>query len=411
MSRSTQSAIAEASMKSSMSYNEKREVKMREETERQDEFESVTELHNPNQEITANYFYYQLLRQYLVTVELHDIRPVLLRTRYVPSESAIGDKFLADYAHVLINALPAQLASDLEDTVNDIEGMARGVTRAQVRFFDDQRAYQDMLASDRPADPDQARARDDRIAKLQDTARDSYSAFVEQEDEYLKARARLDRVLEHVRQNRCHYMQFIWQTSPTTDYDRILRKEFFGGIPLPELTRGLQRQGYFGNEEIFDFVGPSWALADALTRVLTPGSELAALPEDVLKETSVFQQLARYYSDRELDNLLEQIKNQTFVTDPANKSAVLTSRRVQIAQDALVVETMPGQIPLLEGFKAAHRMLDLERACLENTHLSARIADRPWKDHGDDSYKVVRRDGPSDELNIQIGRDTSTPTP
>jgi hypothetical protein len=380
-------------MKSAMSYNEKREVKIREETETQEEFESVTELHNPNQEITANYFYYQLLRQYLVTVELHDVRPVLLRTRHVPSESALDDNFLANYAHVLLNVLPAQLSADLRDTVNEIEGMARTAGIARVRFFDDQRAYEDVLRSTRPTDPDQARERDERLGRLQEAAREAYAAFTAQEETYSKARVRLDRVIEHVRQNRCHYMQFIWQASPTTDYDRILRTERFGGIPLPELTRGLARQGYFGSEEIFDFVGPSWALADALLRMLTPGSDLAALPEDAFRQTALFQQLARYYSDEEIDDLLEQIRNQTFVTDPASRSAVLSSRRVQIAQDALVVETLPGQIPLLEGFKAAHRMLDLERACLENTHLKARIADKPWKERGEDSYRVYRREG------------------
>jgi len=311
----------------------------------------------------------------------------------VPSESAVDDKLLSDNAHILINVLPAQLSADLSGTINEIDGMARRLNIARVQFLEDDGAYKDVLQSARPADPDQARERDDRLDRLQEAARNSYAAFIAQEETYLKARARLDRVVEHVRKNRCHYMQFIWQASPTTDYDRILRTETFGGIPLPELTRGLQRQGYFGNEEIFDFVGPSWALADALSRMLTPDSEFATLPDEVLRQTELFQQLARYHSDEELDNLLQQMRNQSFVTDPANQAAVLSSRRVQIAQDFLVVETLPGKVPLLEGFKAAHRMLDIERACLENAHLQARIADRPWRDRGEDSYRVYRREG------------------
>ncbi|HPE71069.1 MAG TPA: DUF2934 domain-containing protein [Candidatus Competibacter sp.] len=390
MSRSTRSSIAEASMKSAMSYNEKREVKIREEIETQEEFESVTELHNPNQEITANYFYYQLLRQYVVTVALHDVRPVLLRTRQVPSESAIGDKFLADHAHILLNVLPAQLSTDLQDTVNEIEVLARNVLHARTRFNQDQSAYQEVLRSTRPVDPDQARERDERLSRLQETARNAQESFIAADEAYSKNRVRLDRVIEHVRKNRCHYMQFIWQASPTTDYDRILHTETFGGHPLPLLTRGLQRQGYFGNEEIFDFAGPSWGLADALLKMLTPGSDLAALPEEQLRQTELFQLLCRYYSAEEIDNLIEQIGNQNFIMDPAIRNSVLSSRTVQIAQDALVVETMPGQIPLLEGFKAAHRMLDVERACLENMHLKARIEDRPWKERGEDSYRIIR---------------------
>ena len=114
---------------------------------------------------------------------------------------------------------------------------------------------------------------------------------------------------------------------------------------------------------MFDYTGPAFALTDLLLRLLRPGSELASLPQAELERTSVFQQLRRYYSDDEVDDLLAQIAWHAFVTDPAEPNTVLSSRRVQIAQDALVVEALPGQIPLLEGFKLPHRMLDVEQTC------------------------------------------------
>jgi hypothetical protein len=58
---------------------------------------------------------------------------------------------------------------------------------------------------------------------------------------------------------------------------------------------------------------------------------------------------------------------------------------------------MPGQVPLLEGFKMAHRMLDVQKVCLENAHLAERIADRPWKKDGEDTYAVRRYEGAGPE--------------
>jgi hypothetical protein len=393
ISKSTHSSLAEAITKATMSFNERREVKIRSEVETKDELESVVELRNPNQEITANYFFYQLLRQYAVRVELHDVRPVLLRTRYVPPEGAIGDKFLMDYAHVLLPVLPAQLSADLAENINHVDSLGRQLTITRSRFNEEQLAYQTVLGITPPSDPELARAHSERVVRLQETARTAFNSYVSVSDAYRNARTKLDRVTNHVRQNRVHYMQFIWQSSPNTDFDRILARESFGGMDLPLLTRGLMKQGYFGNEVIFDYAGPSWAIADVLSRMIVPGSDFATLSDEQIRQTELFRQLARQYSDEDLDDLIAQIREHAYIVDPAGTDAVLSSRRIQVAQDALVIETMPGSIPLLEGFKAAHRMLDLERACIENEHLRARVADRPWREHGEDSYRVYRREG------------------
>src|SRR5262249_49647022 len=84
------------------------------------------------------------------------------------------------------------------------------------------------------------------------------------------------------------------------------------------------------------------------------------------------------------------------------------SRRIQVAQDALVVEALPGQVPLLEGFQMAHRMLDVQKVCLENQHLNERIKGRPWEREGQDSYNVVRREGEGGSVNVQIGKGNGT---
>src|SRR5262249_42365380 len=275
---------------------------------------------NLNREITANYFYYQLLRQYAVTMELHDLRPVLLRARELPTPARIDDKFVADYAHVLIHALPAQLAADLQETVGEIESLARAAIRRRAEADATQAAYEQFVLTPAPPDAEGAtrwRAQMDSRERQLAQAKD---AFVKAEDDYLRARARLDRVVSHVRENRTYYQQFIWQTTPTVDEDRLLQLEQFNGAPLPEVTRGLSRLGYFGNEEIFEYTGQSVALLDILVRSREAGV-------DVLRGASVggpraelgaghpplTQQLAQYYAADDVSMIEQRIHSQLFV--------------------------------------------------------------------------------------------------
>lgn len=396
--KSIQTMLAESVVKGSMSYNEKKEVKISEIVDIEDEFESVTKIRNSNKEITANYFYYQLLRQYLVTVELNDIRPVLLRTKELPSEAEIDETFLGQNAHILAEALPAQLASDLLEVIDEIEALGRTLTHAIATADDREASYEAFRATDRPNnDPEtNSTAGDDWDARLESYERIMTAArevAISAEDAYLRATVRLNRVKAHVRKNRAHYMQFIWNYQPKEDEDMLLENEKYGDYPLPQVTRGLIREGYYGQEEIFTYNGPSIALAELMVENMIAGSDItASMSEAELRETALFQQLSHYYSDQELDNLIEKIGVQAFIVDPTPEENVLSSRHVQIAQDALIVETMPGQVPLLEAYQMAQRYLAVERECLHNVHLRGRIEDKTWST-GTDSLRIYRREG------------------
>ena len=394
-SKATQSRLAEATMKSSVNYNEKREVKVREQVETEDLVEVTTEIENRNQEITANYFYYQLLRKYVVRTELHDLRPVVLRARSLPDPASVDAQFLSEHAHLLIPALPAQLAADVQATVGSFDALSRAYIRQRAEANQRQLDLETGRLEPVPSDPEQQRQRIARIDGLARIAADARSNMYQAESEYLTARSRLDRVVAHVRGNLCYYMQFIWNGTPSVDHDRLLAEETFGGVPLPYLTRGLMRQGFFGNEEIFEFDGLSYALIDMLARNLRSGEEFLSMHAADLDASPTFALLAERYGSGSADGLVARIRDQLFVRDPAG-ATVLEERTVQLAQDALVVETIPGQVPLLEGFKMAHRMLDLQGKCLENAHLRERIADRPWQNGGEDSYRVYRREGESE---------------
>jgi hypothetical protein len=413
-SRAMHSRIAEATEKTSFKYNEKREVKIRNLTETEDVQEITTELQNLNREITANYFYYQLYRQYCVRTELADVRPVLLRAREVPHPAAVDEKFLANNAHVLLHALPSQLSTDLQETVGEIEVLGRTLVRRRVDGDHKVAAYTQFMRASIPADAEgQSRWRVE-LDSRERAASDAMSALIMAEENYIRARTRIDRVISHVRENLLYYMQSVWQASAKVDQDKLLQKELFNGKPLDQQTLGFSRLGYYGNEEVFEYTGDSAEAVAAMihAELFVPGTSVIAkagrggVPTRAAKENTpnALIERVRKYCCKDDADVDDWILAHVFINDPAFPELRDNSRCVQVAQDALLVETMPGQVPLLEGFQMAHRMLDVQKACLENIHLSERISDRPWERDGQDSYTVVRREGDGDELSVQLGR-------
>lgn len=405
MSKAMHNRVAEATMKSSNKYNEKREVKIRELTETEDLQEMTTEIENLNREITANYFYYQLHRQYFVATELAYVQPVLLRTREVPPPASVDEKFLANNAHILLHALPNQLSVDLQETAGEIDFMGRTLIRTRSDLDQKKAMYEQFRQSPLPSNAEERSSWKAQLETMNNSMTEARIAHIQAEENYHRARNRLDGVILHVRENICFYMQFIWQASPKIDQDRLLQYESFNGRPLGEVTRGFMRIGHYGEEEVFEYSGDSIECIDEMIKLLEPGYEIVAdRTNQELIQSPLFQRLKRYYPADTDEMIIDRIRSQVFIRDPAFPEQINNTRRVQVAQDALVVEALPGQVPLLEGFQMAHRMLDVQKACLENTHLNERIKGRPWEQHGQDNYNVVRREGiPS--VNIEIDKE------
>lgn len=408
-SRKAQTSIAEMTQKSSVNYNEKREIKVKDFVETYDETESINSIKNANQEITANYFYYQLLREYTVTVELADIRPVLLRSREIPSPASIDFDFVSKHAHILAKWLPAQLSEDMLSIVNEYDGMSRSYLRSQNsldRLEAEWEIYKDGEVPDNTeVNPT---ARDDwyrRLDMLRERLDELRKAVVVDREAYLHAQTKMERVIYHLRNNRLHYMQYIWSETPQVDHDELLKDETIGTLSgsfsLPEVTRGLMRVGYYGNEEIFEYNGPAVRIAEILAEHAILGSDIArSMTEEELQETNLFRMFQQYYTSDEIDNTLELFRNSIFPVDPAPENTVLSTRKVQIAQDAVVVETMPGQVPLLEGYQMARRYLAVEADCLNNQHMRGRINDSTWT-QGTDNHNVVHAQG-ANNTNIDV---------
>lgn len=395
--KAQQNMFAESVLKGSTRFNDKRETKIRQLTETENMEEVKTELHNSNAEITANYFYYQLLREYRVSVEMHDIVPVLLRTKSVPSKGEIDDHFVSRYIHLLANRLPSQLSQDALENVEEVDLLAKDLFRKRANLDQRQAEYNQYRTTSIPnPTTDQAGYNQwlEGIKTRENLLSQARQELTDVDSRYTRARSRLDRVVSHIRENRLYYMQYIWQSNSTLDEDELLQEETYCGQPLPEITRGLMRVGYMGRDEIFEYTGQSLELFEALLDRMVPGSEIAAMGLDQLKQTSLFQYMMRYYPEDNAEELLERIRGHAFLEDFNPSDEVLSERYIQVAQDALVVETMPGTIPLLEGYQMAMRMLNVQQACLENQHLRGRIEDKTWThETAKDNYIVKRIEG------------------
>ncbi len=390
VSRDVRTRLSESVAKAATTYNERRESRITEFLETEDETTLVTEIANPNVEITANYFYYQLLREYEVDSELTDVRPVLLMTRSLPSAAEIDDRFISRHMHVLLDRLPAQLAADAEESVDAVREAQRAVIRARAEL-DRFRAHLE-LAESREPDPGDVVAHTawlTEIQKLQGAEAVAKSGLVQSQSEEEQLRIRIDRGVKHVREHICSYMHSIWSDVSIDGRNKELEGETFCSASLDSVTGGYQRLGFSGADEVFRFTGRSQTLMELLLRLMIPGTELGT--DKDLVGSRLVARLRLYHPDRTDEEIRDFVRSFAFVKDPGE--GLLDGRRIQVAQDALVVETMPGMIPLLEGFQMAHRMLDVEQQCLENRHLAARIQDRPWKSEGSDDYVVRRSEG------------------
>jgi hypothetical protein len=394
-SKASHSLLGESVMKGSVAFNEKREVKIREIMEREDVTEVTNQLINENKEITANYFYYQLLRNYRVLTSLQAMRPVLLRARNVPSTAEIDYRFVSKYIHILANILPAQLSIDAQETVDRMQSLSENTIRRRAEMDRAAADYEVFVNEGPPAEDAESKAKwNDQVREKQARVDESRDAYYATKDEYEYAATRINRVCDHVRDNIKYYMQYIWQNTPGIDYDDRIRQEYFQDRLLPEVTRGLSRIGYQGQEEIYEYTGQALRMTQIILSHTLDGAEIAALPDDDPIKSALMEYLRHYYGEDDDAILLARMAHHHFLRDPVNPEEVFSKRYVQVAQDAVVVETMPGQVPLLEGFQLAHRILDVQQSCLENLHLAQRIKDRPWmKDSSADGYDVRRYEG------------------
>lgn len=109
----------EAVRKSSQEFKNERSIEVSTESTTNFEFSSVSEISNPNNEITVTYLFYELERQYRVTEHLQRLTPVIMVAQEVPNPSDIDEDWLLAHEWILRRSLLDDSFSNALDYISE----------------------------------------------------------------------------------------------------------------------------------------------------------------------------------------------------------------------------------------------------------------------------------------------------
>ncbi len=104
-SAQTKRDFHEAVVKSAREYRTEHKMEVSTEETHEDEATSYREIRNPNDELTVTYLFYELQRRYLVSEDLHKLRPVILVANEVPSPDEVDQGWLLRHDWVIKRAI------------------------------------------------------------------------------------------------------------------------------------------------------------------------------------------------------------------------------------------------------------------------------------------------------------------
>ncbi len=268
-SSSTKKEFAEAVAKAADELKVERQVELVEEDSTTLEAEASGEISNPNEEITVTYLFYELQRRYHLSERLHRCESVLLVAQDVDSSAAINADWLLKHDWILRRAL---LDDSFEQALDLVQGSEEALQLEVDALIDKKDAILDLVeaakaqlaaldvvtgehtsnllatqgaifqATAAPPDftSDMIRERQlqalvgqqsftgavlDKLSELReeagnelekrrsalDRAVDDYNRAIAKQDQ---VKRKIDRLIEHVRDNLLHYQQAIWAHEP-----------------------------------------------------------------------------------------------------------------------------------------------------------------------------------------------------
>jgi hypothetical protein len=249
--------------------------------------------------------------------------------------------------------------------------------------------------------------------------------------EHLNRRAQMARLRLHIRDNILYYMQAIWNHEPPDQ--RLLRlykiKTFWvtapedyqarmleDGVeielpehphieldkPLAEIANLDRLLGYFGNYMVFPMTQSnlitSYMMADHIKgQVLVDPDEYGNYTNDELLEhvRCLYQKDPDAFSPDEIDRWTKVLEER--LTNPRRDK-----EEVVVPTNSLYIEALPGTHPILENFKLAHRILDVQKVRadvrateLENLRAAARLVAGERDDPNVDRTIVISGETPA----------------
>jgi hypothetical protein len=104
-SAQTKRDFHEAVVKASNEYRTEHKMEVSTEETREDEATSYREIRNPNDELTVTYLFYELQRRYLVSEELHKLRPVIMVANEVPAPDEVDQGWILRHDWIIKRAI------------------------------------------------------------------------------------------------------------------------------------------------------------------------------------------------------------------------------------------------------------------------------------------------------------------
>jgi hypothetical protein len=489
----------EAVVKSAEDVKWERTVEINTETAEEVEEEETGEISNPNEELPVTFLFYDLQRRYRISEQIYRLRPVILVAQEVPAPHEINEAWLVAHDWILrrvilddsflpaLTYLATRLAGDefaLEQlrktmemqrrVMNDIKeevavireqagqryaALERSIQRradvieenegegffesigeafvgssgeseeaARIREEASKDAYERAAREEK-----ELRARLEREVTALNAATEAYTKALAQ---HVNARAQIERLRVHVKENILYYMQAIYRHEPPDQ--RFFRlhtvrvPELTGTITYaawPSSTANTQPQmgtspvafearidlnlplqwttlaevadldnllGFKGNYMIFPLKA-----SNPLTEFMMAPYVDAALgvhdPDDIgnwtLEEYAEYvcclsQNFPTTFASYR-DSLRQEY--QRLLSAPRR-----TSDEITLPSGSLYIEALPGAHPILEDFKLRHRAMDVlkvqaevRKAELENLRMAARLLSAEFEDPDVDRRIVV----------------------
>ncbi|MBV6506424.1 MAG: hypothetical protein ILNGONEN_02001 [Syntrophorhabdaceae bacterium] len=384
-SKETKNRFREAMSKSTQSIKNERKVSINISTEIGSESKMTREISNPNDEITVTYLFYELQRAYEVTEYLYDFVPVVYVANPIPTANEITDDWVIRHDWIIAGAIRDKsfienlvfISQEMpglkfaRNTALEVYQEALSVLREIKKQLQVQREnltaaieklknggltlYEifDILKSIREARTEIAELQK-RLEPAQTALDKAEERFSEENFKYEQGRKKVDRLLNHVRDNILHYMQAIWDAEPLGQRYLRLRSILYPHVELTGVELDNEHNPRNPQFEIKEW----YPLADVVD---------TNCPLGYVGNYTVY----RLMRD---DNAMVNWMAQSFLKTNANgekqvqdpDTEVRPTIKVSTPTDAVYIEALPGTVPLLEYFKLMHRSIDMEKARQES---------------------------------------------
>lgn len=464
-SSNTKKDFRESVMKAGFEYKQEHQLQVETQTSTEIEETFSGEISNPNDELTVTYLFYELQRRYEISEKIHRVTPVVLVANEVPSPEEIDEDWLIAHDWILrrvilddsflptldllsSSTLSAEITQDvlranLTRNANLVEEIKLQIASKTTELT----AAMSTGAAEGVLDAIESELRDLRtrlnagVTALQE-ATDKYTQAIK---ENLDRQAQIARLRIHVKDNILYYMQAIWNHEPTDQrFFRLYNidvpiieepststgvgyrivpfygagimfmlppSDFFQTKRLVEIAELDNLLGYKGNYMIFPLKQNNYLTTYLMQPYIDERMGLRD-PDEFGNFTT--DEFVTYIQSVYNDTPAEFARRREEFRDQLMKRLMnpwLDKEEIIVPTNSLYIEALPGDKPILEDFKLAHRAVDVKkvqaevrRAELENIRLAARLLSGEREDP--DIEKKIIVNGTTTTSTIEVGGDS-----